>query len=92
MTEPEYRYLTMLAFAGVVFQLTTNRIDAWRARLEIQHNTDVNAGQATGDLVYPWLAQHPTWVGIVVGLAVFAVGSLLISWYRAPEPTQPAHP
>jgi hypothetical protein len=76
-------YLTWLGFAALIGSMTVRSLDLWRLRTERHYNAAVarNTG-AVGQLVYPWPAQHPVWIGLVVGLLALAIGWFLIFSYR----------
>ncbi len=76
-------YLTWLGFSALIGSLTIRLVDLWRLRMErhFYATHDSNAGPAP----HTWLARHPVWDGIVVGLLALAIGYFLISSYRSAQ-------
>jgi hypothetical protein len=76
-------YLTWLGFAALIGSMAIRLLDLWRLRTERHYNAAVARNRETaGVLTYPWLAQHPVWVGFVVGVLALGVGYFLIYSYR----------
>jgi hypothetical protein len=79
-------YLTWLGFAALIGSMMVRVIDLWRLRIERHHNAAVARDKdAAGPLTYPWLAQHPVWIGIAAGFLALAIGYFLISSYRGAQ-------
>ncbi|HEY7034877.1 MAG TPA: hypothetical protein VH482_26285 [Thermomicrobiales bacterium] len=79
-------YLTWLGFSALIGSMTVRWLDLWRLRTERHHNAAVARNKdLAGNLAYPWLAQHPVWIGLVVGVVALAIGWFLIYSYRKAE-------
>jgi hypothetical protein len=79
-------YLTWLGFSALIGSMTIRLVDLWRLHIERHHAAAVARDKdAAAPLTYPWLAQHPVWVGVVAGLLALAIGYFLISSYRSAQ-------
>ena len=76
-------------FSALIGSMTVRIIDYWRLRVVRQFNRNADDGAV---LSYPWLAQHPIWVGFVVGVLAFAVGLYLINGYARTTYLRPEAP
>jgi hypothetical protein len=83
------RNVIWLGVSALIGSMTVRLLDYWRLRIERRFNATADDGAV---LSYPWLAQHPVWIGLLVGVLVFVVGLYLITGYSRTTYLRPEPP
>lgn len=87
------RSVLWFVVSALVGSMTIRALDYWRLRIERDFRS---SNQEEGAQVsYPFLAENPIWIGVLIGIVVFVVGLYLIRGYAQtaylrPEPPAPA--
>lgn len=89
------RRILWLVVSVLAGSMTIRAIDYWRLRIERDFNASNQ--EAGAQVSYPFLAESPVWIGVLVGLVVFVVGLYLIEGYAKtaylrPTSPEPSHP
>lgn len=72
------RSVIWFGVSALIGSMAVRLLDYWRLRIERRYFASNDEGKI---LSYPWLAEHPVWIGLFVGVFVFTVGLYLINGY-----------